>query len=473
MAYFISNGSPVRLPNYSAIPPDLRPHIGRDIPTPGLSAIPPDLRPKKRLRKLPGSSVVVQTPAVNSPAPPADSGFYPYHDYYSGLLSQLGSMRDAALAGLKSALAARTANVGDIVNAARTPLTGDYNNAINSAAAVNDAVANRLAAQGTGATEDLRSKLAALNQDPTAAVTDLAKYYQGLGGANYAMDSGDVQRLIGNKAEALALLDKQPGIIGQQMSQDYSKGVSGILGDYIDKAFGLSQSGIQDRQAYDKAAFDYKTQQAATATDQKNTDIQTYWDNYWKRQDILFRKWQTQIASGDKAAANETKKQLEASKRQAAIDVANIRAGATVTSAQTRAAATKSAAATRAAATKAGKGTAASNINRQRAYTAALNSVIDPKTGVIRAGVNPTGYNADWTMTRIVHSVLKTYGINPATPQGRSILASVMSQANGRSFSSASRYGLDKTYRYHYDPNWKKGAQKAAAKKRPKEAKNH
>lgn len=434
------------------------------------------------------------TPPPNDP----NGGFYPYNDYYGSLLTKLASMRDLALSGIKTDLEGRTKAVQGIVDASRAPLNSNYSTAIQEAAAVNDAVANRLGTQGTGGTEDLRSKLASLGQDPNAATADLSKYYSGLGGANYAMDSGDVQRLIGRQAEENTLLNKQPLLVGQQLNQDYSKEQGDIINEFLGKSFDLSQAGAEDRANYDKAKFDFQQTQASNALDQSNKAESLYWDNYWKKQDMLFRKWQTNIASHDKAGADETRKQIAAAQRQAQIDIANIRAK-TASYKADQPKPMKNANINGHAATydpntgtyyysgtqnpvpqsvldtwskkAAGKGSknAPSNVNRSRAYTASLNAVIDPKTGILRSGINPSGYNADWTMTRIINQTLKGFGINPDTPQGRSIKASVMSQASGRRFSGgAIDPTTGKPAKFHYDPNWVKGAQNSVAKKQKK-----
>jgi hypothetical protein len=407
----------------------------------------------------------VQPPA----APPATPEYPAYQDYYSGLLTKLAHMRDLSLAGLQADLQRRTANVQSIVDQSRGPLNQSYSTAIQEAAAVNDAVANRLGSQGTSAVNDLRSQLASLGQDPTAATQNLSKYYSGVGGANYAMDAGDIQRLIGRQAEENTLLNKQPLIASTAMNADYANNEGQIIQDYLQNALDLGGKSVEARSAYDAGKFNYQTDQAKIATDTSQKAQDTYWNNYWNKQNILFKRWQTQIASGDKKAANATKKQIDAAQRQSAIDIANIRAGATTSAAETRAAATKAAAATRAAATtkvagiRAKKTAATSNINKSRAYQAALKAVIDPKTNHIVRGVNPTGYNSDWTMTRIVHTTLKSFGINPQTPQGKAITNSVLAQASGHHFAQ------DPTTQYTYDPNWVVKAQKAAAKKNKKQ----
>lgn len=469
----------------------------------------PGLRTIVPVVKKPPIKPVVHNPydpvAGSGTAPPPNPypDFYPYKDYYGDILTQLASLRDAQLAGLKSDLEGRNNAVQGIVDAQRAPLNSNYSTAIQEAAAVNDAVANRLNAQGGAATTDLKSQLAALGQDPNAATADLSKYYSGLGGANYAMDSGDVQRLIGRQAEENTLLNKQPDILRGQNLQAYTKDASDILTQDMQSELGIKQSQAQDRQAYDQAKFQYDSGVAKSKQDQINQNIQAYNDNYWKNQDLLFKKWQTQIATGDKKAADATRKQIAQMQIKAQTDIANIKANTSTTNAyKLKNVNINGHAATFDPSTgtyhytnggvipqsvldtwakKAGKGSggssgggSASNVSRGRVYNAALNAVVDPKTGLIRSGVNPTGYNADWTMTRIVNNILKSYGVNPQTAQGRSIISAVLAQANGRKFAAAKAYGLDpNTARYKYDPNWVKGAQAAAAAKHKKKNYNN
>ena len=454
-----------------------------------IAAARPQFSPVAPVRP-PVTTPPVMPPATTPTAPSAPQypDFYNYTDPYGSLLTDLAAARDKALAGLKADLEGRTTAVQGIVNSERSPLNANYAQAIQEAAAVNDAVANRLGVQSTEGQKSLMDRLALIGADPNAATADLSKYYSGLGGANYAMDSGDVQRLIGRKAEENTLLDKQPLLVRQQLEQGYAKDIADLLDSYSGQELSLKTNQAQDKAAYDKAKFDYSVQQANTAADTKAAKEKTYWDNYWNKQNLLFRKWQTNIASGDKKAADATRKQIAELQRQSQIDIANIRADASASKTNTPKPFKNQVINGHAATfdpntgtyyypgtqnpipqnvldkwSKTGSGGTGSNISRQRVYQQALSAVIDPKTKLIVSGVNPAGYNADWTMTRIIHGVLKTYGINPNTAQGRSITAAVMSQASGH------RFAQDKTSQYQYDPNWVKGAQAAAAKKKTKQ----
>jgi hypothetical protein len=448
---------------------------------------------KKFVAKKPIPGLPTHTGSTLPVAPPTtDAGFYPFNDYYGNLLAKLASIKSSIDSGLNTGIETRSKNVQGIVDASRNPLNASYSTAIQEAAAVNDAVANRLNSQGGTATEDLRSKLASLGQDPTAATADLSKYYAGTSGANYATDSGDVQRLIGRKAEENALLDKTPAIMRAQMEGDLATNQASVNNEYLQQAFGLAGQSADARSAYDQAKFSFDQAKLQTAQDTETASEKLYWDNYWAKQDNLLKRWQTNIASGDKKAANATKKQIEAAQRQSAKDIATIRANASTTAASTRADATTASAATRAQATKdaaairaaatkaasdkaaAAKKGASSNINQQRALQAAINAVIitNPKTkaSVISRNINPAGYNADWTMTRAINDVLKSYGINPATAQGRNMLSAVLTRANGLPFAAKNDpltgdpIPVGRTY--HYDPNWADKAKKLAASKK-------
>lgn len=427
-------------------------------------------------------------PVVNTPgAPPAgdpNGGFYPFNDYYGNLLTQLASMRDLAMSGLSSDAATRIKNSQAAIDASRGPLNQNYSRAEQEAAAVNDAVANRLHDQGTNATTDLRSQLAALGQDPTAATAALGNTYSGTVGANYALDSGDVQRLIGRQAEENTLLNKQGPLQAAQINSDLAQSQGGIISDYLDKAFQLKGQSADAHTAYDQAKQQFDTTQSGIAADRADKAEQLYWDNYWQKQSILFKKWQTQIASQDKKGAQQTQKEIANLKASSAADVANIRANASAYTADTSAnakvtAAGISAEARKAAATTAAnkKKAASSNVSKQRAYQAALKAIIDPKTNTLVSAVNPTGYNSDWTITRIVNNTLKSFGISPQSPQGRSVVASILAQASGHKFSPGAVAAwnaahpdqpIDANGRYKYDPNWVKKAKNAAKKKKKK-----
>lgn len=441
------------------------------------------------VKKPKPKAVIKPIVAASPPAAPAPvdyaKQFYPYNDYYAGLLTKLASMRDLALGNLSTDLTNRTQNVNSLVNASRDPLNQNYSRATQEAAAVNDAVSNRLNAQGGTAVGDLRSQLANLNQDPTAATQNLSNYYSGSSGANYAMDSGDVQRLIGRRAEENTLLDKTPGLMAGQMQTDYANNQGGIIKNYLDQAFNVAGQGADAEAQYQKDKFSFIQDQKQNALAATKAEETVYWDNYWKKQDLNFRKWQTQIASGDRKAANATRKEIENQRVQSAQDIANIRAGATQAAAETRAGATvtaaniraKTAAETAAAAKATAKSKAGSNINKQRAYKAALDAVVNPKTGVLANGINPAGFNSDWTITRIINGVLKSYGISPQSPQGKSVVSAVHAQAAGHVFHPGAITTWNKAHpealvdpkgRYTYDPNWVKKAAAAAKKKKAK-----
>jgi hypothetical protein len=392
--------------------------------------------------------VVSGTGSGTTTTPGSTDPSYPgFNDFYGDLLSQLASMRDSSLAQLKANMEGRYGADKQLIDASYDPLRQNYNTAIAESQSVNDSVANRLAQQGGSATDALTAKLNQLSAPGavTAQSADALKgYYGGLSNANYAMDSGDTQRLIGRLSEEEQVLNKMPLQVRQELEAQYGSDAAQVLSDYMQQSFGLKQSQGEARSQYEQDRFNFQQEQKDKAAAKAASDEQLYWDNYYKDQDLRFKRWQTQIASGDKRAADKTRKEIADAKNQSAIDVANIRAGATVTAANTRASATVTAANTRAGAK--GSGT---NVNQDRAYKAALNAIIDPKTGLIRRGVNPYGYNAELTMQGSINDTLRGLGIDPFSPKGTAIRRSVMRQANNRKFAVAKN-----AKPFKYDPNW-------------------
>jgi len=359
---------------------------------------------------------------VSSTTASGSASDYPaFVDPSQSLLAQLAANRQSDMALLQSTLKGRESAIADLYSKAGAPLEANYNQAIKESSAVNDAVANQLKAAGTSGVADLNSKLSLINA-PGAAVaganSDVSNYYSGLGGANYAMDAGDVQRLIGRKAEELTNLQKQPGIINQQLESQYAQELTDLMRQYRDQEFGLQQSSIGSKAEYDMQKFQYEAGKKSDAE-------QLYWDNYWKQRDEAEQRWEVQQSLGQKKAAAATQAAIKKLDDQAKVDVANIRAGATVASAETRAGATVTAA--QIAANAKGKPGQVTNAQINSAKKSALAAVMRPD-GQLRWNVR----YGDTVVIAKINAAIKAQGINPNSPQGKAIRSYVLSTISGR-----------------------------------------
>lgn len=120
-----------------------------------------------------------------------------------------------------------------------------FDSGIASTAAVNDALANRLAGVTTAAGNDLAAKLAAINADPGTAArisSDLAAAGKGAGNAGFALGSADLSTMLGRKANAQEYGAKLPGLAGlyglndtravqQRGTQDLASALTDIQGN--------------------------------------------------------------------------------------------------------------------------------------------------------------------------------------------------------------------------------------------------
>jgi len=348
-------------------------------------------------------------------------------------------MKDEQLAQLRANLEGRSAAASKLYGDAVAPMRANYAHAEQAAAAVNEAVANRLKKQGTEAGQSLLERLALINAPGSAVepvTKEVADYYSGAGGANYAGNTGDIQTLIGRSAEEEAWLNKQPAIVRQQLEQQFAADQADLMSEFLDRQFELTQQGLSERDAYDQAHWEFtqgKAEQTKAEKAQKAKDDEDrYWENYWKKQDLLQRQWEIKVASGDKKAANKLKAELEANKIQAQKDIASIRADATVTSAATRADATVTAADIRAQASKEAKAAnqnkPPSSADRNRALKAAYSAVIRPD-GQVRYDA---GMGGKARAVTLINQALQAAGIAPNSPAGKAIRQDILNRMRGR-----------------------------------------
>lgn len=381
------------------------------------------------------SAVPNATDASSSPGYDPYPGFY---DPYTQMLSQLAGLKDQSLSQLRSNLTGRESAINKLY-ADQVPLVEkNYTTAENAAAATNDAVHNALQDESGTAKSDLLSKLAVVNGPQGAndkAVKDVTSYYSGLGNANYAMDAGDVQRLIGRLAEEKDYLSKQPGIIASQLESAYQQDVTDVLKQYMSQSMDIQGQEGQAKSDYAMSKFGYEQGQKDKITAAKTNAEQLYWDNYWKKRDLEERRWEVAKASGDKKAQLQAQASMKALDNQAKLDVANIRAGATISAASIRADATVTAASTRAGTPK--PPTAA---QLEKAKQSALRTVMRPD-GLVRYIVK----YGEKTVLNKINSSIRASGINPNSPQGKAIRAYVYSQISGQRVFGGGTYVKPKT----------------------------
>lgn len=375
------------------------------------------------------------------------TGFDPYpayNDPYGSMLSQLAALRDSQIAQLRGDLTGREAAIKKLY-ADQVPLVeGNYNQAIKESAATQDAVHNVLTAEGGNAKADLLSKLSSLGapQGATdAASNSVGSYYSGLAGANYAMDAGDVQRLIGRLSEEKTYLAKQPGIIAADLESQYQAAVADVLNQYAQQQMDISQQQASALNDYNQSKFQYEQDAKQQQIDNQKAVEAAYWDNYWKKQDLLERKYEIAVASKDKRAQLQAQKDMKNMAAQAQVDVANIRAGASVSSAQTRANATVTAASIRANATRAGSASGKDtwqtpgSAKRGRVITAVKNAILRPdgrmRTWNIDTRIPSQRARYNSTVIAHVNAALRAQGVDPNSPAGRQLRNQILSEVSG------------------------------------------
>jgi len=371
---------------------------------------------------------------ISSGSSSSSSGYPAFADSYSELLNMLASRRQSDLGMLKGNLTGREEAIRQLYAGQNPLIEANYGKAIKESAAVNDAVLNQLKGEGSAAKADLLSRLSLINAPGAAtdkATGDLSQYYSGLGGANYAMDQGDVQRLIGRQAEEKEYAQKQPAIVAQELEAQYAQDVADLLAAYSEQEFGIRQDQASARNEYTMNKFEYETgqkQQEQERLDKVKEDaVNRYWENYWKRQELLQRRWEIAVASRDKKAANKIKVQMEREKAQAQQTVAGIRSATTIEAANIAAGARVESANIAASAKTQGGAKAPNSAALERARKNALAAVLRPD-GLVRYLVK----YGDTVVMKKINAAIRAAGIDPTSNAGKNIFNYVMSTISGR-----------------------------------------
>jgi hypothetical protein len=427
------------------------------------------------------------TAGVNTPGDPADPGNPfgnpPQHNFDSGsLLSALAARQAAEEQAARARVGQVMESLKPIYAQTGQELDKNYGTAISAQSAVNDAVANRLGIEGGDAASKLAGRLDLIGagQSNPELVQQLKDAYTGGSAANYAMDVGDVNRLITRLSEEHQVLSKRPEADRMELEAQAASDIQDIQDKFeaqrADIEAKAEQYSYEDKQAiyednqkraeYIQGVKD-KIQERADAAAAKRTQEEEFYAtlNDRNKQKALDRKWKREDA---------------AAKYQNQIDLANARYAASRQTAADRQAweADKMAAQhtldleTKAAPTYADthpnakpKNTPAakdpySPANRARATKMAQAAIMNPK-GLIKypAQKNNPG-NIDLWMQRQINAQLLAAGIDPNSAAGKSIRRAVMASADGHAVNGQSSG-------YTYDPNWAKGIKAKVKKKRP------
>lgn len=159
---------------------------------------------------------------------------------------------------------------------AREPLANVYNQGIQQATSIEEAIAKNLRGEGAQAGSELAAKLAAINAPDAAASTqDLAQTYQGAGGAEYAKGMSSVQSLVGRAAEAKAWLEKQPGLARQQTAQDLMEALTEIAKGYREEREDITAGIPGQIQDLYETLFGQKTEESRYQREQSRLSADT------------------------------------------------------------------------------------------------------------------------------------------------------------------------------------------------------
>lgn len=185
--------------------------------------------------------------ATPSPTPPANPLWGRANSVVGGmfapLIKQLAEERMRAEAGMKAAYDAHGGAVESALKATAAPVAGAYDQSIGMAAKANEALANRLGAQGQSASGDLATQLAQIGANPQGAA-ELAQTYTGAGNAGFAADTADLQHLIGQRGEALAYTGKLPQIARLETGRDYQNALAQARGSFNERERGLQEQAV-------------------------------------------------------------------------------------------------------------------------------------------------------------------------------------------------------------------------------------
>ena len=370
---------------------------------------------------------------------------------FGSLLSALAGRRAAAEGQARAGIAQMIANIRKAYADTLPALKNNYGTAIQESQAVNDAVANRLAAQGAGANQQLAAKLAQIGANPTGELTQQTlDYYKGLGGANYAMDEGDVQRLVGRLSEEQAAIPKMQIQAEQQAQAQLAQMLMDIADKYDQQQMDLQGQQSDAQSAHDQAVYEDQwrrmqwlqdQQDKAEAARQQELDriaaqreaaMATANANRQKQLDRQFKAQQAKAQRDYELALAKAKYEASAKSQEdkQAFDAEQARIDREFKASQ-------NALDRNAKGGKGGKsgsgGSSGDTVDtpgsakRARAYKAAWNAIVRPD-GQVRY----TARYGDQAVNNAINAALRANGVNPNSPAGRQIRSGIKQQIRGR-----------------------------------------
>ena len=247
--------------------------------------------------------------------------------FMNPMLSRLAAQRVAAEANARKTSVAHGDALSQALVQSAKPIDESYNRGIVASSTVNDALANRLNAQGGAAQQNLSSQLAQIGAADNQAVSGM---YQGASNAGFASGAADLQQLIAERAAGGAYQAKLPGIGRLEGQRDLLQSLSEMR-----ENFGEQERGLQD-QASEQSFSLWNTLRGEKREDQVNRQEQL------AAQQELYAKQKMALAAlaataTTKAQERQFKAQQEALDRQNAQAIASIRADASMYGADVRA----------------------------------------------------------------------------------------------------------------------------------------
>lgn len=368
---------------------------------------------------------------------------------FSPLLSQLGTARAAAENNARAAYAKQATALENALQRTSAPVAGGFDTAIGQSAKVNEAVANRLANQGTSASSGLAAQLAQISADPNQAA-QLAQAYTGAGNAGFAHGAADLSALIGRRGEAVSYQGKLPQIARLMANQALEGALSEQRGYFAQEESDLRRESVNTAsQIYQQLRQEgFSREQAIQEAKQATLDRAA-------EEKASLRA--LAAASQSDAAKLAYQAQEKALDRQTKIDIANLNA-------QTRLATDnppKPDPVTGAAnlkfitvngrkvknpnyvpPTKAGTSANDSwltpgSAKRERIVESAWSAVTSPEGGwnsAVLSRLRKFPNSADAIINTAINQALRARGIDPNHPSAKKIRAAIRQRISGRSW---------------------------------------
>ncbi len=248
--------------------------------------------------------------------------------FMNPMLARLAAQRVAAEANARNANPQHVAALQGQLQVGAGNIDASYNRGIVASSAVNDALANRLTAQGGAAQSDLSAKLAQIGAQDTGQI---AKTYQDAGNAGFATGGADLQQLIAERAAGGAYQAKLPGIAALEGNRDLAQ----ALGEMREN-FGEQERSLQDQNAEQSfKLWDQFRGEEREDAQNKQDALAAQAELYSKQKLALYALSQTATSKQDKMAFDAQMKALD---RQNQQEIANIRAETSRYGVDTRAA---------------------------------------------------------------------------------------------------------------------------------------